>query len=139
MLGVLLFLLGLSVFLTLFRLLIVWASRYMTRWVESRCQAAEVIVDQGRVPEAWALPLRRRIEAMRRRGRSARAVERAGRRAQARLVRELDALTRYLEQGARFDSEDTRRHVLQSLRERRRDWVAGSWQSLLECETEPHP
>lgn len=117
-------------FMTIFGLTMRWAVRYVTQYVEEHQRAAQCIVE-GRVPDDWAKPFLQRIEAMQAEGRSSAALERLGQRAQANLLRRLDSLTRYYERGGSFDSPQTRWLLLEALRERRTEWAAADWRSLL--------
>ena len=92
----------------------------------------------GQAPEDWAYPFRRHIEALRGKGAPASRLDQAGEKAKARLLRDLDSLIRYYEHGGSFDSEQTRRLFLESLRERRQEWGVTEWRSLLGVEADSH-
>lgn len=108
-----------------------WAMQYVLDYIAIRQRAAQCIVEEGRVPEEWARPYRRRLDSLQRKGGSPAEAERIGQRAQARFLRQLDDLTRYFERARCFDTEETRRLVLRSLEERRDQWAAAAWQDLL--------
>jgi hypothetical protein len=130
----LLLLLWIAAVTFLIKLIIRWAALKVSRQMESRHRAAEAIINQGRVPEAWIGPFRDRIDAIRSNGGTNDDVERIGRRAQKLCLREIDSLIGFFEKGGFVDGSQTRRTLLESLRERRDAWAAGEWPVLMELD-----
>lgn len=118
-------------FMTIFGLSMRWAVRSVTNYAENRQRATQCIVEEGRVPDDWVRPFLQRIEAAQRKGCSPAELEGVGRKAQARFLHQLDNLMRGYIHGGSFDSEQTRRILLESLRERRQEWARAQWRALL--------
>jgi hypothetical protein len=134
MIGVLLgiaALFGLTLLLTQF--LIRRAAVQGSRYIESRFRAAECIVNEGRVPEAWVRTFYRRVDAIRRRGGTADSMEQEGQRLRKRCLRELDSLTRFFQGGTFVDSPATRDILIQSLQDERSRWAAEEWSPPMAC------
>ncbi len=123
-------------FMTIFGISMRWAVRFVTRYIENRQRSTQCIVEEGRVPDNWARPFLRDIQAAQCRGSLPAEMERIGRRAQAHFLHELDSLVRDYIRGGGFDSEQTRDILLESLRERRAEWAAEQWQALLGLDTD---
>ena len=116
---------GLTLLLTQF--LVRRAAVQGSRYIESRFRAAECIVNEGRVPEAWVRSFHRHVDAVRRRGGTADEMAQASRRARKRCLRELDSLMRFF-QGVTFvDSLATRDVLIQALQRERNRWAAEEW------------
>ena len=100
--------------------------------VEANVRAAESIVNDERVPDAWAAPYRQQIETLRRTLGSEAEIERAGRRGHKDCLHRLDQLSQYFEKSDLVDSAESRHVLLKGLQRQRARWVAGGWQYLLE-------
>ncbi len=100
--------------------------------VEANVRAAEAIVNDERVPEAWAAPYRRQIEKLRRTVGSEAEIERAGRRGHKDCLHRLDQLAQYFEKSDLVDSAESRHVLLKGLQRQRAIWVAGGWQYVIE-------
>jgi hypothetical protein len=122
---------GLGVCVLLVKVLSDWGERQFVRVIESRLSVTELIVNEGKLPEAWVQPFRERIEAIRQKGGSEKKIERVGQQARRQLLRNLDDLIKFFQERNVTDGEETRQFLLSSLKERR-DWAAtASWQDLL--------
>ncbi len=121
---------GLFVYLTitLVRRLVIRFSQ----GVEANVRAAESIVNDERVPEAWAAPYRQQIETLRRTVGSEAEIERAGRRGHKDCLRQLDRLVQYFEKSNLVDSTESRHVLLTGLQRQRARWVSGGWQYVIE-------
>ena len=108
---------GLFVYLmiTLVRRLVVRFSQ----GVEANVRAAESIVNDECVPEAWAAPYRQQIETLRRTVGSEAEIERAGRRGHKDCLRQLDRLVQYFEKSNLVDSAESRHVLLTGLQRQR--------------------
>jgi hypothetical protein len=127
----LVFAVGIAVCTLLAKVLVDWGERYFTRTITSTLSDTEHIVNKGKLPKAWVQPFRERIEAIRRKGGSENKMERIGRKALRRCLRNIDSLIKFYQERNVTDGEETRRLLLASLQERR-DWVAtAAWQGLL--------
>ncbi len=102
--------------------------------VEANVRAAEAIVNDERVPDAWAAPYRRQIEKLRRTVGSEAEIERAGRRGHKDCLHRLDQLAQYFEKSDLVDSAESRHVLLKGLQRQRAIWVAGGWQYVIERE-----
>ena len=110
-----------------------WALERVERSIVDKYRAAECVVNEGRVPEAWTGGYRERIAKLRAAGASRDDLEEVGRRAQEHCLRELDALVRVFQTSRAVDSEDTRRVLLDALQQRRDQWATESWEALIEA------
>ncbi len=99
---------------------------------EARFRAAEEIVTTGRVPRAWREEVARQIREIEARSGEAAEIERAGGKAKQELLRRLGYLRRMFEAGRYYDSPETKREVLEALRERQAEWAKMPWRELLE-------
>jgi succinate dehydrogenase flavin-adding protein (antitoxin of CptAB toxin-antitoxin module) len=91
----------------------------------------ELIVNKGKLPEAWIQPFRERVEAVQRKGGSERKLERIGHKARRRSLRNIDRLIKFFHEQGITDEEETHRALLAALQERW-NWVAAAeWQDLL--------
>ena len=102
--------------------------------VEANVRAAEAIVNDERVPDAWAAPHRQQIETLRRSVGSEAEIERAGRRGLKDCLRQLDRLVQFFEKSNLLDSAESRHVLLTGLQRQRERWVAGGWQYVIERE-----
>lgn len=107
------------VFVALFTLLFRAATRTIGQrvgeWVDRRHRAAEAIIETGSPPREW-------IEALPPGG---------GERSRRRLLRELGKLAKYFEHSPLVDTEETRRVLLDQLKEIREKWKAAPAADLL--------
>lgn len=108
-----------------------WAGSQITKDLSNHLHAGESIVNHERIPEAWLLPYRKRIEAMRQAGKSEQEIESVGLRAQAHCLRELDNLIVYFEKNNLTDGDETRDAVLGAMRSQRDRWERAPWRALL--------
>jgi hypothetical protein len=132
MIGLLLvFVAGIAVCVLLAKVMTDWGSRYLTRTIRSMLSDTEQIVNKGKLPEAWVQPFRKRLEAVRRKGGSENKMERIGRKARRRCLRNTDRLIKFFQEKSITGDEETRQLLLVALQERW-DWVAtAEWQDLL--------
>lgn len=113
-----------------------WGERHFIRTIEKTLDDAGHIVNEEKLPQAWLQPFRKRIDAMQREGKSESGMDRVGRRARRRCLRNLDGLIQFFQKRNVTDSEETRQLLLTSL-QRQRDRVAAvAWQELLAPETD---
>ena len=119
----------------LIKLVADWSERQFVRLIGARLSDAEHIVNEGRPPEAWVQPYRERIEAIRGKGGSDSKIERVGRRARQRCLRNLDNTIKFFQERNVTDSEKTRQFLLTTLKKQRERVAATSWQDLLQPET----
>ncbi len=127
-----LWILGIGLFLYLTMMLVRWMTVRFSQGVEANVRAAESIVNDERVPEAWTAPYRQQIEALRRSVGSEAEIERAGRRGHKDCLRQLDRLVQYFEKSSLVDSTESRHVLLSGLQRQRARWVAGGWQYVIE-------
>ena len=131
---IVLWLVGVGLFIyfmiTLVRQLVI---RY-SQGVEANVRAAESIVNDERVPDAWAAPYRQQIETLRRTVGSEAEIEEAARRGHQDCLRRLDRLVQFFEKSNLVDSAESRHVLLKGLQRQRERWVAGGWQSVIEME-----
>ena len=123
---------GIGLFVYLMITLVRRLTIRFSQGVEANVRAAEAIVNDERVPEAWAAPYRRQIETLRRTVGAEAEIERAGRRGHKDCLRRLDQLAHYFEKSALVDSAESRHVLLKGLQRQRARWVAGGWQYVLE-------
>ncbi len=127
-----LWILGIGLFLYLTMMLVRWMTVRFSQGVEANVRAAESIVNDERVPEAWTAPYRQQIETLRRSVGSEAEIERAGRRGHKDCLRQLDRLVQYFEKSSLVDSTESRHVLLTGLQRQRARWVAGGWQYVIE-------
>ncbi|MCY4082759.1 MAG: hypothetical protein OXF54_21135 [Caldilineaceae bacterium] len=127
-----LWILGTGLFLYLTMMFVRWMTVRFSQGVEANVRAAESIVNDERVPEAWTAPYRQQIETLRRSVGSEAEIERAGRRGHKDCLRQLDRLVQYFEKSNLVDSTESRHVLLTGLQRQRERWVAGGWQYVLE-------
>ncbi len=108
-----------------------WTQKMLTGQVVGRLQAAEAIVNEGQIPEAWLRPYRKQAEAIQRRGGSGDDLARVAARAQADCLRRIDALIRMFDEGAFADTPETKKTVVDSLRAERERWVRLDWRQVI--------
>ena len=106
-------------------------ARWAARNAAGRFRAVEQIANEGRPPEEWLKPYRSRLEQLSRGGGGAQDIERAGREAQQHCLRQLDRLVHFMREGQFYDSPDSKAVTLEALEERRAQWAAGDWRTLL--------
>jgi hypothetical protein len=122
---------GLALSVLLIKVLAGWGERQFVRVINARLNSAEILVNEGKLPEDWVQPFREQIEGIRLKGGSESDMKRVGHRARQRCLRNLDNTIKFFQERNVTDSEDTRQFLLGSLK-KRRDWVAtASWQDLL--------
>jgi hypothetical protein len=126
---------AIAVSVLLIKLMADWSERQFVRIIESRLSDAEHIVNEGKLPEAWVQTYRERIEAIRAKGSSDSKIERVGRQARQRCLRNLDSIIKFFQERNVTDSEKTRQLLLTSLEKQRERVAATSWQDLLRPET----
>lgn len=123
---------GAGLFLYLMMMLVRRLTVRFSQGVEANVRAAESIVNDERVPEAWAAPYRQQIESLRRAVGSEAEIERAGRRGHQDCLRQLDRLVQYFEKSNLVDSAESRHVLLTGLQRQRERWVSGGWQYVIE-------
>ena len=123
---------GTALFLYLTMMLVRWMTVRFSQGVEANVRAAESIVNDERVPEAWAAPYRKQIDTLRQAVGSEAEIEQAGRRGHKDCLRQLDRLVQYFEKSNLVDSTESRHVLLTGLQRQRERWVAGGWQYVIE-------
>ena len=108
-----------------------WGMNIAMKDIVARLQAGETIVSQESVPEAWVAQYRRRIEAMRKAGKSEEEIERVGLHARDRCLRQIDDLIKFYEKANIVDSSETRDILIGALQEQRKRWLTLGWQALV--------
>ena len=122
---------GLALSVLLIKVFAGWAEGQFVRIINSRLNNAEILVNEGKLPEDWMQPFREQIEGIRLQSGSEDKMERVGHRARQRCLRNMDDTIKFFQERNVTDSEDTRQFLLSSLKERR-DWIAtAKWQDLL--------
>ena len=116
----------------LIHIMLRWGSFRLTGEIESRMRAAESIVNRDQLPDEWLKPYRKRIAALRERGKDQDEIEQVGRTALAGSLRQIDGLIKFFESSSLVDSAESRETLLGSLREKKMRWAAASWQSVLD-------
>ncbi len=107
------------------------ASRALER-LGRKHQAADTVVNEGRVPEWWIERDRRRLENARRNGASAENVEKLGERAHKHAMKEFSRLERYLRKTTLVEDEESRALILESMEKRRSEWEVAGWREILQ-------
>lgn len=126
---------AIAVSVLLIKLMADWSERQFVRIIGARLSDAEHIVNEGKLPEVWVQPYRERIEVIQSKGGSDSKIERVGRQARQRCLRNLDNTIRFFQERNVTDSEKTRQLLLASLKKQREQVAATSWQDLLQPET----
>ncbi len=127
-----LWLVGVGLFLYLMMRLARRLALRFSQGVEANIRAAESIVNDERVPDAWIAPYCQRIETLRRAVGSEAEIERAGQRGHKDCLRQLDQLVRFFEKTNLVDSAESRHVLLKGLQRQRERWVTGGWQFVIE-------
>jgi hypothetical protein len=117
--------------LTLLRLSLHRMQKRAAEQLAARFHEADEIIRWGRAPESWVCPYRQEIARMRSAGKSNRAIQRVGARAQKICLRRLHFLVTFLENGRFYDSLATREMMVDALRAVHEQWSAASWEALL--------
>ena len=99
--------------------------------IAARHRAAETVLNDGQVPASWVERDRRNLQAARRKGASAEAIEKIGQRGHKRAMKELGRLERYMRTSRLVEDEDSRALILESIERRRDEWAAAGWQEIL--------
>jgi hypothetical protein len=92
---------------------------------------ADTIIRSGRAPASWVSTYRQQLDKMRNAGKSDRAIQRVGVRAQKACLRQLNFLVNFLENGRFYDSLETREMMVDALRAVHEQWSTSSWEELL--------
>jgi hypothetical protein len=114
------------------------AERQFVRIIGSKLSDAEQIVNEGKLPEAWVQPYRERIEAIRDKDGSESKMQRVGRQARRRCLRNLDSMIKFFQERNVTDGEATRQFLLNSLKAQRDRVAAAAWQDILAPEAGAH-
>jgi hypothetical protein len=125
---------GIALCVLLVKMLANWGERQFVRAIGARLSDAETIVNEGKLPEAWAQPFRERIEAIQRQDGSEGKLERVGRQARQRYLRNLNGLINFFQARSVTDSDETRRLLFNSLKKQQEQVATASWQDLLQPE-----
>jgi hypothetical protein len=108
-------------FTLLFRWTVTRVGGVLGKATYERHSAAEEIVGSGRVPASW-------------RGREEPPYSQE---AAGSFLRRLDQLIRSFERAPVFDSEETRKMLLEDLRAARARWARGEWEETRQAAVEP--
>lgn len=111
-----------------------WANRYVTRDLEDRLRAIQVIINEKNVPEFWRAPFIKKIAALRLKEGTSTQFAQIEEKAKQRCLRQMDDLIKYCENFRLTDGADTQKSMLDELRQHRARWAEMSWEGLLEAE-----
>ena len=139
MLQVLLALIALiAVVLLIIKLATRWSASMVSRIIDSRHRAAEVIINDELVPEVWLQPFRHKIDKIRRSGGKDKVIEKIGRRGQKQCLRRMNSLIKFFQKGGGFVSDpEIRNTLLKSLQLQRDKWAGEKWQAMMESGAKP--
>lgn len=121
LLSIIAFLVFVALFTLLFRATTRTIGQRVGEWVDRRHRAAEAIIETGRPPREW-------IDALPPGG---------GERGRRRLLRELRKLAKYFEHSPLVDTEETRRVLVDQLKEIGNKWKAAPAADLLAAAEPP--
>jgi len=108
----------------------VLASKLLTCAIQDRLHALQEIVE-GRVPDVWLKPFRRRTAALRRKGASEAQFTRLAKRIQKRCLRHLEEMTQYTSKINFTDSELTQKEIVGLLQTYRQTWTTKDWREWI--------
>ena len=106
------------------------ASKIVTRAVQDRLHALQQITE-GKVPDVWLKPFRRRAATLRKKAAGDAQFKRLGQRIQKLCLRNLDEMTRYVTSVNMTDSETTHREVIALLKAYQRAWTTKDWRAWI--------
>ncbi len=108
-------------------------SGYLQHHIEERLDALDQIVNEGRVPDSWLKPFRRRAARLRKAGASERRIRRLERAARKQCLIRIEELQRYAGGSGVADTEDTRHLIVTSLQEEAERWRDDeAWHELVD-------
>ena len=136
MLQILLILIALiAVVLLVIKLATRWSASMVSRIIDSRHRAAEVIINDERVPDIWLQPFRNRIDKARRSGGRSDVIEKISRSGQRYCLRRINSLINFFQKGGGFVSDPViRETLLKSLGKQKDRWTSQEWKVLMEQE-----
>lgn len=108
----------------------VLASKMLTRAIQDRLHALQEIVE-GRIPDVWLKPFRRRTAALRRNAAGEARFARLGKRIQKRCLHHLEEMTQYTSKINFTDSELTQKEIVALLKTYQRTWPAKDWREWI--------
>ncbi len=106
------------------------ASKMVTRAIQDRLHALQALVE-GRIPDVWLKPFRRRVATLRRNTASEAQFARLGARIQKHCLRNLDEMTRYVTNINMVDSEVTKQEIVGFLKTYQQTWPAKDWREWI--------
>jgi len=108
----------------------VLASKLLTHAIQDRLHALQDIVE-GRIPDVWLKPFRRRAEVLRRNAASEAQFIRLAKRIQKRCLHHLDEMTRYTTSVNFTDSELTQKEIVALLQRYQKIWATKDWRAWI--------
>lgn len=133
LLAVLLISIGIGALFFLMALAMRWVSGFALRDFSRYLRSAESIVERETLPEEWLASHRRRLARLRQIGKSEQEIDRAGRQAQADILKKIDALLYFFEKANVTDRPETRQTIRQSLQTFRARIVSSAWPALFDA------
>lgn len=106
------------------------ASKMVTRAIQDRLHALQKVVE-GKIPDVWLKPFRRRVAALRRSAASEARFARLGERIRQHCLRNLDEMTRYVTNTNLADSETTHKEILANLKMLQQTWPDKHWRDWI--------
>ncbi len=117
-----------------------WLSSYVQHHIAGRLDAIDQIVNEERVPEAWLHSHRRRARRLRAAGATEQQLARLSRLARKQCLANIRELIRYVGDVKFTDNEETRRLMLQELRNQENRWQDDAvWSGLVDFSSEVEP
>jgi hypothetical protein len=108
-----------------------WAVRQITHQVERRVNHADMLVNDGQIPEEWLAPYRAEAKRLRIRGAAQADVRQVARKAKTASLRNIDTLISFFESSPFVDNPGTRALLLDELQAQRQRWSLAEWESLV--------
>lgn len=146
---ILIFACAIGIALALISLSIQRVSSRVIEKYKQRLDDANTIMNQGRPPDSWVEPFRARIGGAGSGNGSSTArssmlfkrdgdltADQIGEQARKRCLKNLKALTAFMEKGNFYDEERTKQTVVSTLRSEYDRWAACHWSEIIENEVE---
>jgi len=129
------FTIGLATFL--FQVLTRFATQAVAGSVEFRMRAAEIIVNEEKIPPQWIRPHQVKQAELVAKGADPAALASLGRKAQTDCIQKINDLQHFFENDPIVDSHESRVVLLKALQKARETWENSSWEFFLR-EIESH-
>ncbi|MBN2006676.1 MAG: hypothetical protein JXA21_25205 [Anaerolineae bacterium] len=114
-----------------------WANRYVTRDLENRLSAIQVIVNEESIPGPWRAPFIKQAADIRLKNGTPAQLAQIEEKAKKMCLRQMDEMIKYCENFNIADGDATQRSLLDELRRHRARWATMSWEGQLEVEASP--